>query len=443
MTEEAFIFMHTSNIVNATTRLSINITRVNNVQVSYSDPNPVPRGKVTSLVLGQRAFSINDNEQNTDLNSVLEQVERVKFTFEIGPGGENIQFDTPITNRAYYGPTVSSGNPFFYFQITPFIIDNFEDPPYVTELYEYQLINITLTPYLLDITFGFSEYNATIGNAIENRKSQIRVESNRTEDTVLPTNWEAIISGSAFPATVQDSLYYDTGWIKGRYNGAETNTRNNGGILPAFSGTPFRGEVFARDTNNAYVCSSVRKQVDFVDLLHTSTTPLPTFSSSSIQSNIDINEYPGGFMKASNTTLFVTPSTIRGQVVQENSILIIPDPDPSVDEYELMRVKSINSPTSTSTTLIGPSASSSPVSYVVERGHANTTARSYTTSNFEIFMITPFDIFKFERENTQYIRLVNNSKILIQGNNTVVDTDKYGNVIDSFECQYVEYIVTD
>jgi hypothetical protein len=441
MTEEAFIFMHTSNIVNASTRLSINITQATSTQVSYLDPNPAPKGRVTSLVLGQRAFSINEDQENTDLNSVLEQVERVKFTFEID-GAEDIQFDTPITNRTYYGPTVSSGNPFFYFQITPFLIENFKDPPYIVDLYEYQPINITLTPYLLDITFGFSEYNATIGNAVENRRSQIRVESNRTEDTVLPTNWEAIISGSAFPATVQDSLYYDTGWIKGRYNGAETNTRNNGGILPAFSGTPFRGEVFSRDTNNAYICSSVRKQVDFIDLLHTSTTPLPTFSSSSIESNIDINEYPGGFMKASDTTLFVTPSAIREQVVQENSILIIPNPNPSIDEYELMRVKSINSPTTTEL-ISTPTPSSSPVSYVVERGYASTATRSYTTSDFEIFILAPFDIFKFERENIQYIRLINNSKILIQGNNTVVDTDKYGNVINSFECQYVEYIVTD
>ena len=422
MTEAAFIFMHTSGIRNASTKLHINV----------SAANPSPTGIVTSMILGRDALSINGNYESTDLNSVLEQIERIKFTFVI-PNGNNIDFDVEITNRAYYEN--NGTNSFFYFLFTPITLPDIENTPYSTYMQdEYQTVEVTFTPYLLDITFGFSEYNATIGNAIENRKSQIRVESDRVEDTVLPSNWEAIISGSAFPATVQDSLYYDTGWTNGRYNGTDIDAGGNAGITPAFTGTPFRGEVFSRDTNNAFICSTARKQVDYVDLLHTSTTPLPTFTTGSIGAVIALNEYPGNFMKASDTVLYLSTLSVVDspgtKVIEKNTILLFQNlTDPSI--YELMRVSNID------TTI-------SPTQYTVQRGYGDTTAVSYQvgTSN-PAYLVSPFDIFLFEQENVKYVRLINSSKILVQGNSTVVDTDDYGNVINSFECQYIEYIVTD
>ena len=422
MTEAAFIFMHTSGIRNANTKLHIN--------VSAADPSPT--GIVTSMILGRDALSINGNYESTDLNSVLEQIERIKFTFVI-PNGNNIDFDVEITNRAYYEN--NGTNSFFYFLFTPITLPDIENTPYSTYMQDvYQTVEVTFTPYLLDITFGFSEYNATIGNAIENRKSQIRVESDRVEDTVLPSNWEAIISGSAFPATVQDSLYYDTGWTNGRYNGTDIDAGGNAGITPAFTGTPFRGEVFSRDTNNAFICSTARKQVDYVDLLHTSTTPLPTFTTGSIGAVIALNEYPGNFMKVSDTVLYLSTLSVVDspgtRVIEKNTILLFQNlTDPSI--YELMRVSNID------TTI-------SPTQYTVQRGYGDTTAVSYQvgTSN-PAYLVSPFDIFLFEQENIKYVRLINSSKILVQGNSTVVDTDDYGNVINSFECQYIEYIVTD
>tara|TARA_R110002124_G_scaffold33249_2_gene110651 strand:+ start:98 stop:1366 length:1269 start_codon:yes stop_codon:yes gene_type:complete len=422
MTEAAFIFMHTSGIRNANTKLHINV----------SAANPSPTGIVTSMILGRDALSINGNYESTDLNSVLEQIERIKFTFVI-PNGNNIDFDVEITNRAYYEN--NGTNSFFYFLFTPITLPDIENTPYSTYMQEvYQTVEVTFTPYLLDITFGFSEYNATIGNAIENRKSQIRVESDRVEDTVLPSNWEAIISGSAFPATVQDSLYYDTGWTNGRYNGTDIDAGGNAGITPAFTGTPFRGEVFSRDTNNAFICSTARKQVDYVDLLHTSTTPLPTFTTGSIGAVIALNEYPGNFMKVSDTVLYLSTLSVVDspgtRVIEKNTILLFQNlTDPSI--YELMRVSNID------TTI-------SPTQYTVQRGYGDTTAVSYQvgTSN-PAYLVSPFDIFLFEQENIKYVRLINSSKILVQGNSTVVDTDDYGNVINSFECQYIEYIVTD
>ena len=412
MTEAAFIFMHTNSIVNPATKISVNVTAI----------DPSPSGQITSIVIGQNAFSINGdtNAGNTNLNSVLEQVERIKFTFVID-GGDNIEFDEEITNRAFYGGTLP--NPFFYFQFTPITIPDIENAPYTTELFEYQPIQITLTPYLLDITFGFSEYNATISNAQENRKSKIRVESNRVEDSVLPTNWEAIISGSAFPATIQDSLYDDTGWINARYDGSVINSRGNAGVSPAFTGTPFQGEAFTADTDNAFICSTNRKKVDILDLLHTSTTPLPSFTSSSLGTATNT------IILSSQTTIQLTQIPTTGSI-EVGNILLIANSTPSVGPgYELLLVKNYNSILS-------------PPEVEVERGYGDSIATSHAL-NADVLIVSPFDIFKFERDRVDYIRLVNNAKILVQGNNTIVDTDRFGNVINQFQCEYVEYIVTD
>ena len=424
MTEAAFIYMHTDSIVNASTKISLNITETSELAVfNGARSNPDPSGTVTSIILGQRAFSVNGDEINTDLNNVLEQVENIKFTFKIN-GQDDIIFNEAITDRGYYGPTVANGNPFFYFQLSPFIIKNYQDPPYVTELYQYQPVQISLTPYLLDITFGFSEYNAVIGNATENRKSKIRVESTRVEDSILPTNWEAIISGSASPATIQDSMYEDTGWIRARYNGSTINSRGNAGVSPAFTGTPFRGEVFTGDTDNAFICSTYRKEQNITNLLHTSPTLLPTFVSSSLGT-----ELHSAIADRTSTTLVLTQFPETGSI-EVGSILLIANSDPAVGNgYELFLVRK--------TKAIPPQ-----LSITVQRGYAKTIATGHDISA-PAFIVSPFDIFTFERDNRDYIRLISNAKILVQGNNTVVDTDRFGNIIRKFECEYQEFIVTD
>jgi len=422
MTEAAFIYMHTNDIVDATTRISINITETP-IQQDFPRENPNPSGTVTSMVLGQRAFSINGDQVSTDLNNVLEQVENIRFTFKIN-GEDDIVFNETITDRGYYGPTVANGKPFFYFQLSPFIIENYEDPPYVTELYQYQPIQISLTPYLLDITFGFSEYNALIGNATENRKSKIRVESTRVEDSILPTNWEAIISGSATPATIQDSMYEDTGWIRARYNGSTITSRGNAGVSPAFTGTPFRGEVFTGDTDNAFICSTYRKERNITDLLHTSPTLLPTFASSSLGTELDV-----AIVDETAITLTLTQFPETGSI-EVGSILLIANISEQIGPgYELFLVSK--------TKAIPPQ-----LSVTVQRGYAKTVATEHAIST-PVYIVDPFDIFTFERDNRDYIRLVDNAKILVLGNNTVVDTDRSGNIINKFECQYTEYIVTD
>ena len=81
-----------------------------------------------------------------------------------------------------------------------------------------------------------------------------------------------------------------------------------------------------------------------------------------------------------------------------------------------------------------PDAFPPQLKYEVERGYAGT--RKYTSQVRQLALskISKFDIFKLEQQTSEYLRLVNDSKILIQGNNTVIDTDKYGNVVREHVC---------
>ena len=417
MTEEQFIQMHTSGIRNASTKLHLNVT-ANSV---------FPKGDVTSLIIGQRALSINGDTNNTDLNTVLEQVENIKFTFAISPPSGSISVDVEVRDKAYYGPTLTNGQPFFYIQFEPFQLDNIQQEPFLTDLFKYQSVQVTLTPYLLDIQFGFSEFNALLGNASENRKSYKRVESNRSEDNVLPTNLEAIISGTAAPATIQDSLYEDSGWRRGRYDGSKLSSRGNAGISPALNGTPFKGEVFSNDADNAFICSTNREQVIIEDMLHTSTTPLPKFVTSSIGLFVD-----GLTLNFPTKTLYFQQPPQTGSIEVGNILSIInsdPAVGPTISGSELFLITSYD-------------PVNSPLTASVERGYAGTTITTHP-NDAPVLLVQPFDIFKFEKGNTEYLRLVNDAKIYVQGNNTIVDTDKYGNVINEFQCEYIEYIVTD
>tara|TARA_R110000868_G_C10963750_1_gene768826 strand:- start:5523 stop:6764 length:1242 start_codon:yes stop_codon:yes gene_type:complete len=413
MTEAAFIAIHLSTgTISSQNKLHVNITP------TFVGTEAI----ITSIIVGEEALNINGVTTNTNIENILEQVEGVKFTFNISPDPP-LELDLEVINRAYYGAGQTS-TPFFYFQVTPVTIPSSN----IGALYIDQIQQITFTPYLLDIQFGFSEYNALISNASDNRLSDIRVESNRIEDAVLPTNWPAIISGSAFPAAVQDSLYSDTGWIRARYEGTNINSTGNAGISPAINGAPFTGEVFPSDADNSFICSSNREKQTIVEMLHTSDIPLPAFTTSSVSLLlIGIPALPTD--PDYDKVYYYNPLT--GSVDLGDILTLTYNNNSELSaSFEMMRVLELN------TTLPQPY-------FKVERGYADTVIEGHTVGDDrEVGKVVRFDVFKFE-DNQNNIRLLNDSKIYVIGNNTVIDTDDYGQLIRQYQCPYVEYIVTD
>ena len=406
MSESDFISMHVNGGVPVGGKLHININNLPSVI------GGVAGVRATSIVIGETAFSIDGvtTGQSLNLENVFEQVEKIQFNFPTN--GTTINFDVTIENIALYSSPTH--DPFYYFQIEPKIL------PDSTELLEYQDVVVTIDPFLLNVQYSNSAYNPLIGNGLTNRKSQERVESDRTEDSATPTNWNAIISGSAPFATVQDSLYYDTGWIRGRYEGTKIKSTGNIGIQPALSGIPFTGEIFTYDAEDDFICSTTREKVSIEEMLHTSDKPLPIFTSSSLKDSSSADIQATNFEL---TSIEINNNVASPQKIDIGDILSIAYVDGSTNYNELMRVLE----------LPDPDAFPPQLKYEVERGYAGT--RKYTLSSpLALSKVSKFDIFKLEQQNSEYLRLINDAKILVQGNNTIIDTDKYGNVVREHIC---------
>ncbi|MDA9270619.1 hypothetical protein N9P57_00670 [Planktomarina temperata] len=405
MSESDFISMHVNGGVPVGGKLHINI---NNLPSAIGG---IAQVRATSIVIGETAFSIDGvtTGQSLNLDNVFEQIERIQFNF---PTDEStLNFDVTVENIALY--TSPTHDPFYYFQIIPKII------PDTVKLLEYQDIVVTIDPFLLTVQYINNAYNPLIGNGLTNRKSQERVESDRTEDSATPTNWDAIISGSAPFATVQDSMYYDTGWTRGRYEGTKIKSTGNTGIQPAISGIPFTGEIFTYDAEDEFICSTTREKVSIEEMLHTSDKPLPVFTSSSLK---DSNSTDISVTIFTPTSITLSAAVAPPQKIDIGDILSMNYTYNSDDYNELMRVLEL------------PDASTfNTPRYVVERGYAETV--KYTSGTFEpLAKVSKFDIFKLEQQTSEYVRLINDAKILVQGNNTIIDTDKYGNVVREHVC---------
>jgi hypothetical protein len=86
---------------------------------------------------------------------------------------------------------------------------------------------VILNPFLNNIgNFNNSDYNAIINNAIPNRLSEWYKQVDYATDQNIPVNFQQIISGTAYPAAVQDSNYTSYQYSGIRYWGSKNTTDN-------------------------------------------------------------------------------------------------------------------------------------------------------------------------------------------------------------------------
>ena len=107
---------------------------------------------------------------------------------------------------------------------------------------------VSIEPVTATGAYSYNTYNPLIGNSIIDRESSYLVHCDRgttTETTKTnPVNIFSIISDQAVRANVQDSLYSDTGWSNGRYEGSKTTAQGYGGIDPTITGISFTGAYY-------------------------------------------------------------------------------------------------------------------------------------------------------------------------------------------------------
>ena len=93
--------------------------------------------------------------------------------------------------------------------------------------YSSSALPVILNPFLNNIgNFNNSDYNAIINNANINRLSEYYKQIDYATAQTVPVNFEAIISGTAYPASVQDSNYTSYQFSGIRYWGSKNTTDN-------------------------------------------------------------------------------------------------------------------------------------------------------------------------------------------------------------------------
>jgi hypothetical protein len=133
-------------------------------------------------------------------------------------------------------------------------------------------ISLIFEPNLEDL-FNNSYYEAVNNNSTENRKSNYYLKVEKSKTQVNPLNLEFIITGSdannrnelpknAF-AEIQDSMYNNSGWSKGRYDGSEYTVTTQGGfrltptlVDPFFGLYTFTGSIYSPETTTGSIYSS-------------------------------------------------------------------------------------------------------------------------------------------------------------------------------------------
>jgi hypothetical protein len=96
---------------------------------------------------------------------------------------------------------------------------------------------IVFNPYITLETGPFqnSDYNAIINNAIAERLSEWYQQVDYATNQLVPVNFQAIISGTAYPAAVQDSNYTSYQYSGIRYWGSKNTTDNFNSALTVTS----------------------------------------------------------------------------------------------------------------------------------------------------------------------------------------------------------------
>lgn len=405
MTEAEFIQIHNPTVagnINFSLQINVNIQK----QIPQSGFSSQQEGEfITGITVTSNAKYV-DEESDVNITPVLQQVEKIRFTFD------EKQYSLVVVNRSFYAnndPVVTvindnvTGFSMFYFKVVPFLMPIIYTNAQLPRSEQDVLINFT--PFITDLQFALNDYNTLINNATNIRVSEIIVESNRTQGQTIPDNFGPIYTGSAQKAAVQDSNYSSIGWKNSRYDGAKSIPNNYAGVSPSITGLAFTGEILPEDALDDVVCLTPSDSRIYEELFHTGETTLPTFVTSSIGPTLD------SLIVEGSTKLFLTSSQSITGSIDTGDILII--------DTEKMRVlkfiPNINPP-----------------EIIVKRGHAGTGISAHNAGK-AIKKISRVNLFRFGSSDTRISSAVK-SIIYIKDSNQALYTDEFGTIFSGSQC---------
>lgn len=395
MTETEFISLHQAGVINYSGRINVNI-----------QDNGDDTGTITGITVSVDAFSVNgvETSPDVDIDNVLNQVEVIRFTYY------DVFYELEVLEKTKYTGT---GIDYYYYKVLPNIaIPDLNDASIFSGgTYDGSEVQenttVSFTPFINDLVFAVSSYNATFNNALNNRQSSLRVQSDRSNDYAKPSNFDAIANGNATYAFIQDSLYSDTGNVNSRYNGSKSTPGNYGGVSPSLAVRAFRGEIYTDDANIDLVCGTLESDRILVELAHTGPEKLPTYSSSSL--GIDTR-----FQINSSEQNIIVYSGNPSQSLDEGDILQVE----GTTSVEKLRILQYNAFTKT---------------LIVQRGYLQSTPNSDIDIGTPIFKLDRNDILQFGDNNSK-VTAVNNAIVYVKDDNRLIYTDDFGSVYSSSLC---------
>ena len=325
-----------------------------------------------------------DNE-SSNIRSTLQQIETITLPVDKDPGST---VELQITSRVVRGTAPLE---YFYFTVEPRDVSNYVTfSP--TENEQMQSAEVVLSPNLRGGSFFTSEYNVILNTAQDNRTSTYIQASN-----------------SATLASIQDSLYSDTGWINGRYEGSSTNNLTYASIDSAIKGASFQGTYYPNSTPDGEIQNIDVSERSYLEYFHTGQQTYPTFS-------------------ISITPLFDTDGLAP---VDDNNLTVFSiqannKPFKTYEPGELLKVTQV-SPSQEVMKVISMTRLSANNDYNLEvvRGW-NNTPRVEIENNANIYSITNVRLFELEGNRPSPVK---QGKIRIKDTGYIVHTDLLGYVI--------------
>jgi hypothetical protein len=397
MTLQEFITLHTTGIINNARWINI---------LYNEEENTLGPASISAITITEEAASYNGITDGIQVNieTILGQVEVVRLTFD------GVDYEFTVNSTVYY--PMENGNSFYLYEVTsnvqvPNILDaDLAYPEYGT--------SVNFEPVINTAVFSTSNYNVTINNATNLRKSTLKQQSDREAGLIVPTNFNVILTNSASKAEVQDSFYTTTGIVNARYRGSKTTPSDSGGVSPALTAREFAGEIFPLDVNRDYACGILNPGRVLENLLHTGPNINPGYTTSSL--NIQTLPPPSGELGDDDLVFQYSFTTFTGNLnpqIDSGDLLVF---DSNIST-EIMRVNFHNQDTN---------------QLVVTRGHLGTEAVQVPNET-EIFKIVRTDILR-EGTFVSNLRSIGDSIIYVQEDNSLVYTDSYGAIYSSSLC---------
>lgn len=165
----------------------------------------------------------------------------------------------------------------------------------------------TLAPAPIVDTFRNSQYNATFNNAILLRRRQMTgsvgsntsgiFEVERKNSTLIPENFESILSGSAVTASFQESNLYSKTWVLPRYEGSKLDSGSLYLNDPALTFKAFSAAKFSLLASSSVIRSSSLNDLELETfyynspyLVSASGRNLTAYHQGSIQEKPPVNQ---------------------------------------------------------------------------------------------------------------------------------------------------------